>query len=29
MAQVLRMHRSREWKKEKIYRLLQEFDAEK
>jgi len=28
LLRVLRMHRSREWKKEKICRLLDEFDAE-
>ena len=26
MQHILRMHRSREWKKEQIYKLLQEFD---
>lgn len=26
MRKVLRQHRSREWKKERIYRLLSEFD---
>ena len=27
LRKVLRMHRSREWKKERIYRLLTEFDG--
>lgn len=26
LRKVLRMHRSKEWKKERIYRLLEEFD---
>ena len=26
MRRILRQHRSREWKKERIYRLLEEFD---
>ena len=29
LAHILRMHRSREWKKERIILLLQEFDSEK
>lgn len=27
MQRILRMHRSREWKKEQIYKILQEFDG--
>ena len=27
MQRILRMHRSKEWKKEKMYKLLQEFAA--
>ena len=27
MERILRMHRSKEWKKEQIYKLLQEFAA--
>lgn len=27
MRRILRQHRSREWKKERIYRLLEEFDG--
>jgi hypothetical protein len=27
MEHILRMHRSREWKKEQLYRLLTEFDG--
>lgn len=29
MQRILRMHRSREWKKEQIYKLLQKFDKNK
>ena len=27
MQRILRMHRSKEWKKEQIYKLLQKFDG--
>ena len=29
MERILRMHRSKEWKKEKVYQLLQDFADEK
>ena len=29
MQRILRMHRSKEWKKEQIYKLLQEFTEDK
>lgn len=29
MQRILRMHRSKEWKKEQIYKLLQEFAEDK
>ena len=29
MERILRMHRSKEWKKEKVYQLLQDFANEK
>ena len=29
MLRILRMHRSKEWKKEQIYKFLQEFERDK